>query len=257
MDDGSTVAPRGVLELAKLDKLPNIEKETITGRSKADLLTKFLVVSQILWMLLQTIARKIAGLPVTLLELNALAYIDCALLLYLIWWKKPRLQDINESTEIHIDALLAAYMSSRNLRTNFRPLKVPGNASDRPSPPQKRVISRVLSLRIMVFFSGRSTGKVRYSSFSLLTKKDRKGPTVARSKLEIFRSRKEGPVRPLSFVPTPAKHRQLHHYRPVDRGIVMSSRIDSQEISVLSLNCWYVPLCNPGSDVVQGPEIHR
>ena len=54
MDDGSTVAPRGVLELAKLDKLPNIEKKTITGRSKADLLTKFLVVSQILWMLLQT-----------------------------------------------------------------------------------------------------------------------------------------------------------------------------------------------------------
>jgi uncharacterized membrane protein YsdA (DUF1294 family) len=122
LDDGSTIAPRGVLELARLDKIPNVDKETIVGRSKADLLTKFVVVSQALWMLVQTVGRKASGLPVTLLELNTLAHVGCALLLYLIWWKKP--QDVTESTKIHVDALLAAYMSSRELRTKFRPVEL-------------------------------------------------------------------------------------------------------------------------------------
>lgn len=120
LDDGATVAPRGVLELARLGVLPNVDKETITGRSKADLLAKFVVVSQALWMVIQMVGRKIAGFPVTLLELNTLAHIGCALVLYLVWWKKP--QDVSEATEIHVEPLLAGYMSSRNLRTVFKPV---------------------------------------------------------------------------------------------------------------------------------------
>lgn len=45
-------------------------------------------------MMIQTIARKVAGLPVTLLELNTLVHIGCAIILYLLWWCKP--QDVSE-----------------------------------------------------------------------------------------------------------------------------------------------------------------
>src|SRR5579862_8496084 len=58
LDDGRTVAPRGILELARLNKLPIVDRDIISGRGKADLLTKVLVVSQVTWMLVQAIGRK-------------------------------------------------------------------------------------------------------------------------------------------------------------------------------------------------------
>jgi hypothetical protein len=118
LDDGSTVTPRGILELAKMDMLPDVDKETIGGRSKADGLAKTVVVVQAMWMLLQTVGRKASGLPITLLELNTLAHVGCALALYIIWWKKP--QDLTEPIEITIDPLLASYMSSRRFRPCFK-----------------------------------------------------------------------------------------------------------------------------------------
>lgn len=122
LDDGRTVAPRGILELARLNKLPTVDRDIISGRGKADLLTKVLVVSQATWMLVQAIGRKAAGLPITLLELNTLAHVGCALLLYLIWWKKP--QDVTEAIKIELGPRLATYMSSRRLRTTFQPVSL-------------------------------------------------------------------------------------------------------------------------------------
>ena len=70
---------------------PNdIPKQLIDARSKSDWLGKGLICFQVVWMLTQIIARKVAGLPVTLLELNTAVHIGCAILLYFIWWYKPQ-----------------------------------------------------------------------------------------------------------------------------------------------------------------------
>ncbi|EPE26362.1 hypothetical protein GLAREA_02274 [Glarea lozoyensis ATCC 20868] len=78
-----------ILALARLDKLPNVSTEEISDKSKADGLAKCLVCLQASWMLLQTLGRLIAGLPITLLEINTVGHCLCVLAIYLIWWNKP------------------------------------------------------------------------------------------------------------------------------------------------------------------------
>jgi hypothetical protein len=89
--DANIINPWGLLRLVKLNMFPNdLPKQLIEARSKSDGLGKGLICLQVVWMMIQIIARKIAGLPVTLLELNTAAHIGCAILLYLIWWHKPQ-----------------------------------------------------------------------------------------------------------------------------------------------------------------------
>jgi len=121
LDDGRTLTPRGVLELARLNVLPEVNVETVRNRSQSDRLAKAIVILQVSWMFVQTISRAIYRLPITLLELNTLAHISVALALYGLWWKKP--QDVKEPIEIQLDAFIACYMSSRSLRTWGAPIR--------------------------------------------------------------------------------------------------------------------------------------
>jgi hypothetical protein len=59
-------------------------------------------------MVTQTITRQVAGLPITLLELNTLAHVTCAVLMYFIWWKKP--QNVDELFEVPVQLELAYFM---------------------------------------------------------------------------------------------------------------------------------------------------
>lgn len=77
--------------LAKSGLLPPISEREISDKSKADGLAKTLVCLQAIWMVVQVISRLVDGLPVTLLEVNTLGHVVCALLIYLLWWHKPRL----------------------------------------------------------------------------------------------------------------------------------------------------------------------
>ena len=102
------LTPAGVLMLATLDMLPDLDDVGIADKTKADSLAKLLVCAQALWMFVQTIVRKAYGLPVTLLELNTLAHVGCALVMYAIWWSKPK--DVNEPQAISMDRGLAYCM---------------------------------------------------------------------------------------------------------------------------------------------------
>ncbi|KAI9671812.1 MAG: hypothetical protein M1831_003340 [Alyxoria varia] len=77
--------------LARCGRLPNVPEEDILDKSKANGLAKLLVMAQASWMLLQCIGRLYARLPVTLLEVNTVAHVLCALLMYALWWHKPLL----------------------------------------------------------------------------------------------------------------------------------------------------------------------
>ncbi|KAF3001605.1 hypothetical protein E8E14_006062 [Neopestalotiopsis sp. 37M] len=67
----------------------NLEEEDIKDRSKADPFTKAFALVQAGWLVLQSCARKSAGLQITELELMTMAFTVCALVTYILWWHKP------------------------------------------------------------------------------------------------------------------------------------------------------------------------
>ena len=82
-----TLTPRGVIALAGQGQFVDISTEDIREKSKADVFTKSLVCVQVSWMVIQCIARKAAGYPLTLLEIHTMVHVVCALTIYVLWWK--------------------------------------------------------------------------------------------------------------------------------------------------------------------------
>ncbi|KAI9765430.1 MAG: hypothetical protein M1840_007388 [Geoglossum simile] len=80
---------QGVLVIAELGYLPDISEEFILDKSKADDIAKSLAIIQATWLLVQCITRVASHLPLTMLEINTLAHVICALGMYWLWWKKP------------------------------------------------------------------------------------------------------------------------------------------------------------------------
>ncbi|KAI9718373.1 MAG: hypothetical protein M1812_004094 [Candelaria pacifica] len=84
-----TFTPGGIFELAKAGLLPRISTEVIEDKSKADAIAKLVVCVQASWFLVQSIARVIQGMQLTLLEIHTLTHIGCAFFMYLVWFHKP------------------------------------------------------------------------------------------------------------------------------------------------------------------------
>lgn len=90
-----TVTPRGVIELAQT--LPweqfrehfSIDEGSIKDKSKADCLTKILVITQVTWAALNSLSRLTLGYPITVLEIHTLVHAGCAMLMYILWFQKP------------------------------------------------------------------------------------------------------------------------------------------------------------------------
>lgn len=84
------LTPRGLLLLARCGHLPKVSEEEIMDKSKVDELGKLLACTQVTWMVVQVCTRLGLRLPVTLLEVTAVSHVVCALVLYALWWYKPR-----------------------------------------------------------------------------------------------------------------------------------------------------------------------
>lgn len=108
--------PRGV-ELLVLDQgtfewiadkqphaLPDIPRNQIEDKSKSDALAKMVTCWQASYFCIQCIFRLSQQLSITLLELNVFAHAICALLLFVIWWDKPR--DIQEPIILRDEEIL-------------------------------------------------------------------------------------------------------------------------------------------------------
>ena len=61
----------------------------IKDKGKSDWLTKFIVLVQTLWFVMQCIARAVEHLPITHLEIVTLAYAGMNFVIYFFWWNKP------------------------------------------------------------------------------------------------------------------------------------------------------------------------
>ena len=114
------------------DLLPPISTEEIEDKSKADGLKKFLVCVQAGWFCASCISRLASALPISLLELNAMGHAACALLIYVMWWRKPL--DVSEPTLIGGDKampLLAfMWMCSRVSAEGMKSQDVHGRLRD-------------------------------------------------------------------------------------------------------------------------------
>ncbi|KAF8998949.1 hypothetical protein BDQ17DRAFT_1247029 [Cyathus striatus] len=88
---------KGVISPMRFDALlregkitfPNIKKEEIQDKSKADGLSKIILIIQTLWFVIQCIGRHAQGLALTQQEVATLAVISSTFMLCIIWWHKP------------------------------------------------------------------------------------------------------------------------------------------------------------------------
>lgn len=80
--------PKGVVFFAEIGLLPRILKQDVEDLSQADAIAKSISCLQSLWFFIQTIVRRFAGLPITLIEIHTMIHIVCALLMYGLWFKK-------------------------------------------------------------------------------------------------------------------------------------------------------------------------
>lgn len=82
-----TLTPQGVIALAERGHFIDVRPETVSDKSKANIIAKTLVCTQVLWMAVQCLARKIIGYPLTLLEIHTMVHVVCALMMYTLWLK--------------------------------------------------------------------------------------------------------------------------------------------------------------------------
>lgn len=81
------VSPETMLWLAKLGYRIAVGAKRIRDKSKADTIQKCLVPFQTTWMAVQCIARRLLGLPLTLLEVHTMVHVLCAAIMYGFWLK--------------------------------------------------------------------------------------------------------------------------------------------------------------------------
>jgi hypothetical protein len=82
-------------EMGIIERLPQLSEDDLAGRSQADSIVVLLAVGQILWFVIQLIARRVRYLPTSQLEIVALAFSVWAVLTYILLWDKPK--DIKSS----------------------------------------------------------------------------------------------------------------------------------------------------------------
>ena len=80
-------------------EMPDITKEEVQDKSKADEAVKVFTFFQTGWVLLEIIVRVAQDLPISLLELETCAIIGCSLFAFYFWFKKP--MDISQPTKLY------------------------------------------------------------------------------------------------------------------------------------------------------------
>ncbi|RYO81790.1 hypothetical protein DL766_004651 [Monosporascus sp. MC13-8B] len=93
-----------------------IDEEEIADRSKSDPFTKLFAIVQSGWLIVSSIARVHRGHAITELELATMAFIICALVMYIFWWNKPY--------GVEQRSLLVRVISSSDELVRFRDLTV-------------------------------------------------------------------------------------------------------------------------------------
>ncbi|KAG2153447.1 uncharacterized protein EDB93DRAFT_1134961 [Suillus bovinus] len=97
----TTLTPKELRQFVDKDyvEMSSIAEADIEDRSKGDALSKSIAILQLVWFVLQLVARYVQNLPVTLLELDTLAVAALTSIAYGFWWKKPK--DVGRTHAVH------------------------------------------------------------------------------------------------------------------------------------------------------------
>jgi hypothetical protein len=112
----ATLTPRELHRLFSRGfvQMPTITEADIEDRSKGDVISKCVAILQLVWFIIQLIARYAQGLPVTLLEIDTLGVAALACIAYGFWWKKPK--DIGRPYIIHWNSGVTAPVPDLSFR---------------------------------------------------------------------------------------------------------------------------------------------
>ena len=121
-----SLTPSGVLHLMQHAPhlIPNISLDALEDRSKVNSLSKAALVFQVLYFCVSCVMRRVARLPLSLLEVTTLAHALCALCTYAVWWTKPL--DILEPTIITSEGAEVAEIAATLLMDSATCTELPG-----------------------------------------------------------------------------------------------------------------------------------
>ena len=88
-----------------IPRLPALSVEEIEDKSKIDGFLRFISLAQAAWFAIELIARRAAALPSSALEISTVAFVACALLIYLIEW--PKAKDIAVPFYLETNAIVS------------------------------------------------------------------------------------------------------------------------------------------------------
>jgi hypothetical protein len=73
-----------------LPKLPYISEEELGDKSKSNSFIKAIAIFQIIWATIQIIVRTVRKISISQLELAVIAFAACPVIIYLLYWSKPK-----------------------------------------------------------------------------------------------------------------------------------------------------------------------
>ncbi|KAK4167813.1 hypothetical protein QBC43DRAFT_311480 [Cladorrhinum sp. PSN259] len=79
-----------LLDKGVVTRLPHLAPHEITEMGKEDIVIKLIALFQVLWLIIEVVARSIKGLQTTQLEIAALAFAACTIFTYLFLFEKPK-----------------------------------------------------------------------------------------------------------------------------------------------------------------------
>ena len=85
----TTITTKGLIRLVEEGHINHLDVSLhdISNKSKASFISKGLVCVQVLWFVIQCIARRAAGYPIALLEVHTMVHVVCAMVMYVLWWE--------------------------------------------------------------------------------------------------------------------------------------------------------------------------
>ncbi|KAG1732838.1 hypothetical protein EDB19DRAFT_1246315 [Suillus lakei] len=139
--------------------IPDIMEAEIKDRSKGDGISKCVAILQLVWFVIQLIARYTQNLPVTLLEIDTLGVATLACITYGLWWKKPK--DIRRPYIVHWNSESTAPPLRHSLTNNYyfskRRSWMPwfiGGYEDRPTEFDMPIIPTIIGCVSGIVYGG-------------------------------------------------------------------------------------------------------
>lgn len=107
-------------------KLFSMSENEILDKSKGDAFTKFITVTQILWLVASIITRKANKLPSSQLEIVTLAFSILAVATYLALWNKPK--NIHVPTIVQLDKLSRDDAKAKRIEAKLQMHQIRGHS---------------------------------------------------------------------------------------------------------------------------------